>query len=85
MFYRNNTMPDDERRSVKIEDDGGVSLTRPYESLVPPLIKYLFFDRIPLWSDLLPGLYNLTCQMRLRRNVRKCLSLIFSMITFDQN
>jgi hypothetical protein len=71
MFYRNDTMPKDEQRSMKIDNDGGISITRPYESSISPLVTYLSFDKIPLWADLLPGRYNLTCQMRLRRHVRK--------------
>ncbi|CAF1231863.1 unnamed protein product, partial [Didymodactylos carnosus] len=68
MFYRNSTMPKDEQRSMKIDNDGGVSIIRFYESAISPFMTYLFFDKIPLWADLLPGRYNLTCQMRLRRN-----------------
>jgi hypothetical protein len=64
-------MPKDEQRSMKIDNDGGVSITRSYESLISPLVTYFFFDKIPLWADLLPGRYNLTCQMRLRRHVRE--------------
>ncbi|CAF4060837.1 unnamed protein product [Rotaria magnacalcarata] len=63
MSYRNNTMSKDERRSMKIDNDGGVSITRSYDSPMAPLMTYLFCDKIPLWADLLPGRYNLICQM----------------------
>ncbi|CAF3071132.1 unnamed protein product [Rotaria socialis] len=69
MSYRNNTMSKDEQRSMKIDNDDGISITRSYESSIPPLTTYLFFDKIPLWADLLPGRYNLICQMRLRRHL----------------
>jgi hypothetical protein len=41
-------MPKDEQGSMKIDHDGGVSITRSYESLISPLVTYLFFDKIPL-------------------------------------
>ncbi len=72
MVYRKNTMSkDDQQRSVKIDNDGGVCILRSSESSIYELMTYFFFDKVPLWNDLLPGRYNLTCQMRLRHHVRK--------------
>ncbi|CAF1551607.1 unnamed protein product, partial [Didymodactylos carnosus] len=82
MFYRNSTMPKDEQRSMKIDNDGGVSIIRFYESAISPFMTYLFFDKIPLWADLLPGRYNLTCQMRLRCNVRELFVIDFLNVQF---
>lgn len=77
MIYQNSTKSIDEQKSVKIDNDDSVCITRSYESSMAPVITYLFFNKIPLWVDLLPGRYNLTCQMRLRQFVRKLISLIF--------
>lgn len=76
LVYRDSTMSRDEHRPIPIDNDGSVCLTRPDQASVSPLMMYYFFDRIPLWIDLLPGRYNMTCQMRLRPNVRECSSLI---------
>lgn len=71
MFYRDDQMSFNEKNSVKTDADGGVCIRRPNQSSTYPLAITLFFDRIPLWTDLLPGRYSLTCQMRLRRHVRR--------------
>jgi hypothetical protein len=70
MCYRNNRMSKDEKRSIKVDNTGGVSITTTDQSSISPVMTYFFFDQSPLWCDLLPGRYNLTCQMRLRRQVK---------------
>jgi hypothetical protein len=63
-------MSKDEKRSIKVDNTGGVSITTTDQSSISPVMTYFFFDQIPLWCDLLPGRYNLACQMRLRRQVK---------------
>lgn len=54
MFYRDNQMSINEKRLVKIDDDGGLCIRRPAGSSIHSFAINLFFDRIPLWTDLLP-------------------------------
>ncbi|CAF1312510.1 unnamed protein product [Adineta steineri] len=67
MVYEERTRPIHVRRPVKIDNDGGISIAGSYESSISLRTTYFYFNQIPLWADLLPGRYNLTCQMRLRR------------------
>ena len=71
MICQDTTIPKDEQRSMIIGNDSEISIISSYEPLISPLLTYFFFKTIPLWIDLLPGRYNLICQMRLRRHVRK--------------
>ena len=64
-------MPKDEQRSMMIDNDNGVPIISSYEPLISPLMTYFFFNKVPVWTDLLPGCYNLICRMRLRRHVRE--------------
>jgi hypothetical protein len=79
MVYEEYTGPIHQQKPVKIDDDGGISIVQSYESSISFSLTHLYFNKIPLWANLLSGRYNLTCQMRLRRQVGElfsCLNLI---------
>ena len=59
-----------EKCPVKTDDDGGVCITQPRQSTPASGSVNLICSELPLLTDLLPGVYRLTCQMRLRRHVR---------------
>jgi hypothetical protein len=69
MVYEEYTRSIHRPRPVKIDNDGGISIARSYESSISLSATHFYFNKIPLWANLLPGRYNLTCQMRLRRQV----------------
>lgn len=72
MCYRHTRMFNDEKRLAKVDNTGGVSITTiDDQSSISGVMTFFFFDKIPLWCDLLPGRYNLTSQMRLRRQVKR--------------
>lgn len=59
-----------EKCPVETDDDGGVCITQPRQSTPASGSVNLICSELPLLTDLLPGVYRLTCQMRLRRHVR---------------
>ncbi|CAF2598203.1 unnamed protein product [Rotaria sp. Silwood2] len=60
-------MLEHERLPVAIEEDGSVCVTACCPSPVQTRLTCLYPVSVPTWTDLLPGRYNLTCRIRLRR------------------
>ncbi|CAF1689881.1 unnamed protein product, partial [Adineta ricciae] len=67
MIFRECISPIIQLKPVKIDDDGGISIIKSHDSSIAHHLTLFFFNKIPLWDNLLPGRYDLTCQMRLRR------------------
>lgn len=70
LFYQKYPTIDNELTPVKMDDNGGVCLTNPDQSSTPCTEVDLRFNKVQVCTDMLPGCYTLTCQMRLRRRVR---------------
>ena len=71
LFYQNFPTSINESKPVKIDDNGGVCITNPDLSSTPYSKFELSFDKTPVWADVLPGQYSVTCQLQLRRRVRE--------------
>lgn len=85
MICQDTQIPYGEQRSIMIDNDSGIPIISSYEPFISPLLTYFFFKKNPLWTDLLPGRYNLICQMRLRRHVRELFVIDLLNVNFDQN
>ena len=81
MLWGYDTMREHERLPVVAEEDGSVCVTACCPSPVQTCLTCLYSASVPTWTDLLPGRYNLTCRIRLRRQVRDLFHHCNSLLT----
>ncbi|CAF1319283.1 unnamed protein product [Adineta ricciae] len=69
MVFRECTSSIIQLKPMKIDDDGGIPLIKSHDLSIAHPLTLFFFNKTPLWDNLLPGRYDLTCQMQLRRQL----------------